>query len=611
MAEAALDYDQLLDQPPLEIPPGGIANFLTATSGSWADDEDIPRSGIAEVKKVADKLAEYGRHEDEYMVHAAEGETVVPMAVFEKNPKLKENLFEQMRMMGIDPERYVVGNELNSINPVTGQPEFFLKKMFRGIKKVFKKVVHVVLPVVLNAISGGTLGLIGSAALGSGIITLSQGGSFGDALKSAALGGAAAGLFKGIQGGISGARSGEGFGAGFREGLVEGLPSGARGRIADRAADRALAAEQAEATRLGKLTPEIDTSVTPDLQVPGADVPFKPTEQNVFGPPRDVSVGGEFVGEPYVGPDGTVQYTVQAPRVETFFEPLPKGMTQVTQADLDSIKARPRGQPSVLADQAPIDQVPTGQLPVTVDQAPIDQPNYSDLTRPQANYSEMTRPQTQPTGRSPSAAATGGVTDIDTRGFGESIRDAFTPGDDKGILSSLRQAFLPQTPSLTQVAESIYGKPLEALTSDQLGIVRAKRSELVPNMFRRYAPLMGAGMVIGKINEPDEIEVDLSGGPYGRSGFDLLRQNPEAYTVDFNLPTYGRAMGGSIDSMDFPPKIGAIYGPGTETSDDVPAMLSDGEFVMTAEAVRGAGNGSREAGMNTMYNLMRNFERVA
>ena len=611
MAEAALDYDQLLDQPPLEIPPGGIANFLTATSGSWADDEDIPRSGIAEVKKVADKLAEYGRHEDEYMVHAAEGETVVPMAVFEKNPKLKENLFEQMRMMGIDPERYVVGNELNSINPVTGQPEFFLKKLWRGVKKVFKKVVHVVLPVMLNAISGGTLGLIGSAALGSGIITLSQGGSFGDALKSAALGGAAAGLFKGIQGGISGARSGEGFGAGFREGLVEGLPSGARGRIADRAADRALAAEQAEATRLGKLTPEIDTSVTPDLQVPGADVPFKPTEQNVFGPPRDVSVGGEFVGEPYVGPDGTVQYTVQAPRVETFFEPLPKGMTQVTQADLDSIKARPRGQPSVLADQAPIDQVPTGQLPVTVDQAPIDQPNYSDLTRPQANYSEMTRPQTQPTGRSPSAAATGGVTDIDTRGFGESIRDAFTPGDDKGILSSLRQAFLPQTPSLTQVAESIYGKPLEALTSDQLGIVRAKRSELVPNMFRRYAPLMGAGMVIGKINEPDEIEVDLSGGPYGRSGFDLLRQNPEAYTVDFNLPTYGRAMGGSIDSMDFPPKIGAIYGPGTETSDDVPAMLSDGEFVMTAEAVRGAGNGSREAGMNTMYNLMRNFERVA
>ena len=33
-----------------------------------------------------------------------------------------------MRDMGIEPERYVVGNELNSINPVTGQAEFFFKK---------------------------------------------------------------------------------------------------------------------------------------------------------------------------------------------------------------------------------------------------------------------------------------------------------------------------------------------------------------------------------------------------------------------------------------------------------------------------------------------------
>ena len=600
MAEAALDYDQLLDQPPLEIPAGGIANFITATTGSWADENDIPRNGIAEVKKVANKLAEYGRHEDEYMVHAAEGETVIPMAVFKENPRLKEKLFEQMRMMGIDPERYVVGNELNSINPVTGQPEFFLKKLWSGVKKVFKKVIHVVLPVMLNAISGGTLGLIGSAALGSGIITLTQGGSFGDALKSAALGGAAAGLFKGIQGGISGARSGEGFGAGFRGGLTEGLPSGVRGRMAD----RALAAEQAEAVRLGKLTPEIDTNLTPEIQIPEVEVPFKATEQDVFsGPPREVGAGPgatRFV-------DST---TVQAPRVETFFEELPKGMTQVTQADLDSIKARPSVNP-VLTDQP---SVPIDQALAT------DQANYSEMTRPQANYSEMTRPQatqanysemTQPTGRESSVAATGGVTDIDTRRFGESIRDAFTPGDDKGILSSLKQAFLPQTPSLTQVAKSIFGKPLESLTSDQLSIVRAKASELAPNMLRRYAPLMGAGMLIGKINEPDEIEVDLSGGPFGQTGFDLMRDNPGQYTVDFNLPTYGRAAGGSIDSMQFPPRIGAIYGPGTETSDDVPAMLSDGEFVMTAEAVRGAGNGSRQAGMNNMYNLMRNFEGAA
>jgi len=53
----------------------------------------------------------------------------------DSNPILKERLFETMRDMGIQPERYVVGNEFNSINPLTGQPEFFLKKIFKRLKK--------------------------------------------------------------------------------------------------------------------------------------------------------------------------------------------------------------------------------------------------------------------------------------------------------------------------------------------------------------------------------------------------------------------------------------------------------------------------------------------
>ena len=65
------------------------------------------------------------------------------------------------------------------------------------------------------------------------------------------------------------------------------------------------------------------------------------------------------------------------------------------------------------------------------------------------------------------------------------------------------------------------------------------------------------------------------------------------------------------DGGSFPPRDGAIAGPGTETSDDIPAMLSDGEFVMTARAVRGAGNGSRKQGMRRMYDMMRNFESAA
>tara|TARA_Y100000592_G_scaffold73498_1_gene114464 strand:- start:839 stop:2641 length:1803 start_codon:yes stop_codon:yes gene_type:complete len=45
-----------------------------------------------------------------------------------------------------------------------------------------------------------------------------------------------------------------------------------------------------------------------------------------------------------------------------------------------------------------------------------------------------------------------------------------------------------------------------------------------------------------------------------------------------------------------------------EKADDVPAMLSKNEFVFTADAVRGAGNGSINKGAQRMYNLMKNLE---
>jgi hypothetical protein len=72
---------------------------------------------------------------------------------------------------------------------------------------------------------------------------------------------------------------------------------------------------------------------------------------------------------------------------------------------------------------------------------------------------------------------------------------------------------------------------------------------------------------------------------------------------------------------------GESEGPGTGTSDDIPAMLSDGEFVMTAKATRGAGaydlkkgksgielvqggEPSREKGVENMRQLMNIFEEM-
>jgi hypothetical protein len=64
-------------------------------------------------------------------------------------------------------------------------------------------------------------------------------------------------------------------------------------------------------------------------------------------------------------------------------------------------------------------------------------------------------------------------------------------------------------------------------------------------------------------------------------------------------------------TSEFPRKTGEISGPGTGTSDSIPAMLSDGEFVMTANAVKGAGDGDRMKGARKMYQMMDQLEGKA
>ena len=109
-------------------------------------------------------------------------------------------------------------------------------------------------------------------------------------------------------------------------------------------------------------------------------------------------------------------------------------------------------------------------------------------------------------------------------------------------------------------------------------------------------------------------------------------------TMGFNVPGIRAAVGmGGNDPMknatppinamnfsdggdvDFPRMNGPISGPGTETSDDIPAMLSDGEFVVNAKAVRGIGSlkgagkskeEQRREGARMMYALQRAGEKA-
>ena len=87
----------------------------------------------------------------------------------------------------------------------------------------------------------------------------------------------------------------------------------------------------------------------------------------------------------------------------------------------------------------------------------------------------------------------------------------------------------------------------------------------------------------------------------------------------FDYPTGGvpvrtpKKQGGLMDlgglEMDFRAEGGFVPIGAKEKADDVPARLSKNEFVMTADAVRGAGNGSIKAGAQKMYNTMKELER--
>jgi hypothetical protein len=150
----------------------------------------------------------------------------------------------------------------------------------------------------------------------------------------------------------------------------------------------------------------------------------------------------------------------------------------------------------------------------------------------------------------------------------------------------------------------------------------------MPGMIRQYAPLAATGlgiMALGggfdqeEVAPPEGFEDFMSGSPGER----YLEQNPDqriryggvnttSTTPQFNPYSYtppprAAAKGGSMDK-GFPRKTGPINGPGTGTSDDIPAMLSDGEFVFTAKAVRNMGDGSRRKGAQRMYALMRKLE---
>ena len=415
--------------------------------------------GLATLANASKMLADFGRNGDTYVVHAKEGETVIPMEVLDNNPRLKDMLFQQMRDLDLDPYRYIVGNELNSINPDTGQPEFFIKKLFKGLKKVVKKVAPVVLPIAAPFLLP-TMPLFLSTGIGTLAGGLVGGQKPQDALRNAIISGGLAGL---------------------------GNMAFGQGGFTGSAVDAGLVSAPKQ--------------TVPDMQ--GIPIAQGRSTQ-IFDAP--------------VGKDTGILSTIK------------KGAGDA----VDSVSS------------------------------------FYD------KYISPSRASIQPTDKE--------------------ILEEYTKQSD----------LFKKAEALRKQAEGASFKP-GALKID----IKDIQEKLAPSAFQKFAPIGGlatlglygldkAGLPIFTVPEQDM-------GPGMPTGLDLLNMDPDRFKfTNFygNNPYYQDRAEAKADG-------GEIVGPGTPTSDSIPAMLSDGEFVMNARAVRGAGGGDRKQGAKRMYQMMKKFERVA
>ena len=529
----------------ITMPDAGIGSFLTSNMDE-IDDNILMfgnAGGINSMKEVADRMAKMGREGDTFVVHASEKEVMVPREVAENNPQLVAEIKDAIAAEGADPEAYVVGSDRNSINPMTGQREFFLKKLVKGIKKVFKKAAKIIIPVGLNYFFPG-MGAIASGAIGAGIGGLIQGESFGDALKSAALGGITAGIASGVSGALGSIGTEQTLGQGFITGFKGAFPSQDVGFFTNR-----FKIENAP----GFLDP-LGTGRA-------MDAGFEPLMPKTAPEPFDLRA--EYLKNVDAGiPSTEAMALAQNSQNIANAAAAGSGFSLKNAALYGGIGL-------AAADAAGLlDPIPAQEV---TEVAGLDLTDQTSAANPIASTTSVLD-------ANEGAYRVGSVPD--TRFFDLNqimVPSAALYGPNQGTIANLYANLTPVgagtnviTPSATTSGEA----PAETEVAE---VVIPGYDPTVTGM--RPAPLYG---------------VDAQGNPVFTP-----------YYRDPFLPAAYAAWGGA---MNFPRRTGQIEGPGTETSDDIPAMLSDGEFVMTAKAVKGAGNGSREKGFRKMYDIMRSFE---
>ena len=184
----------------------------------------------------------------------------------------------------------------------------------------------------------------------------------------------------------------------------------------------------------------------------------------------------------------------------------------------------------------------------------------------------------------------------------------------------------PDTPIDELVQPIMPTLPVEPMTDQQILEGFAK--------FKEQNPRAGAGpglqvMIYGRL--PDGTPLTFSNSaqaaafsqylesigqpPFERVSGDIRKITDNEEKSLSKLATGGMPVGimrtnkAGVMERDYRDKGGFVPVGIKEKADDVPAMLSKNEFVFTADAVRGAGNGNIEKGAQKMYDTMKKLEK--
>jgi hypothetical protein len=528
---------------------------------------------------IAHGLASLGRYGDTYMVHAAEGETVIPAEILLANPQLKADLFRQMQMMGIkNPNRYVVGSALNSLNPVTGQPEFFFKK----IGNFFKKTV---LPILGAAIGRSILGPLGAPAFAAGTAALvgEDPAAYGiGTLVSQVLGEGARGAADAEKGGRI-----EGFGSGIAKGITD--PFRALGSLFT-AGPQNVIAQGALGSLFMPESAQQFSQLYPD--------------QGVYSPYRTRS-------------DIQAQREAALQSGDMFIPPAidrERGIYKVS-ADAGGMSPE-RQQLMEVQRQLMLGSRNAGSGLVETPFGTLSEKQFTEAKEFLANRISNL-----------DLSAVQGIPGIGSSEEGMSMeryedllaRGLLNPGDqielEGGILRTVGEE--PQTFMESLKSPSTLGNLAAFTLPAGLAYFAAKGDKDKGELTAEEIAAQQRAV------DPQQVAFRESGTADPEQRDRLLAEagiRPAfAYQGEEGIRRLARSMGISEDAArsyiggygsQYLAGGGEITGAGTGTSDSIPARLSDGEFVMTADAVRGAGNGSRDLGAARMYDLMSQFEGI-